>query len=216
MLARIRPHMSYANVTATLALFLALSGGIAWALGANSVKSKHIAPNAAKGLDIAEATLAQVPDADQLDGMNSTDFAAAQAAVPAGAVSFFNLANCPSGWSELTTARGRYLVGMPSGGTLAGTAGSALTDQENRVVGQHSHGLSTDSHNHDYAAGWAYNDAADGGSVRRPLFDFKPADASVPDVSALQSASGTHSVLSAGAVTGTNAPYLQLLSCEKN
>ncbi len=76
--------------------------------------------------------------------------------VPAGAVMTFDLAVCPSGWSELTTARGRYLVGKPSGGTLAGTTGTILTNLENRAVGQHNHGASsgnqsanhTHSHNH--------------------------------------------------------------------
>ena len=53
---------------------------------------------------------------------------------PSGAIMFFNLASCPSGWTELTAARGRYLVGLTSGGTLAGTAGTALTNLENRAV----------------------------------------------------------------------------------
>ena len=59
--------------------------------------------------------------------------------IPTGAVMAFNLASCPSGWTELTSARGRYIVGLPSGGTLAGTAGTALSNQENRPVGQHNH-----------------------------------------------------------------------------
>lgn len=40
------PRLTYSNVVATLALFLALTGGIAWAagnLGKNSVKSKNLA-----------------------------------------------------------------------------------------------------------------------------------------------------------------------------
>ena len=41
---------------ALLALFVAL-GGTALALGRNEVKSKHIAPNAARGVDIEEKTL---------------------------------------------------------------------------------------------------------------------------------------------------------------
>ena len=42
MLSRVRSQLTYANVMATVAVFLALGGGIAWALGTNSVKSKHI------------------------------------------------------------------------------------------------------------------------------------------------------------------------------
>jgi hypothetical protein len=48
--------LTYANVTATLALFLALSGGVVYAaggLGKNAVKTKNIAPKAVKSKNIA-------------------------------------------------------------------------------------------------------------------------------------------------------------------
>jgi hypothetical protein len=60
----------------------------------------------------------------------------AMAEVPQGAVMSFNLASCPSGWTEVTSARGRAIVGLPSDGTLEGTLGTALGDLENRG---HSH-----------------------------------------------------------------------------
>jgi len=60
----------------------------------------------------------------------------AMAEVPQGAVLSFNLASCPSGWSEVTDAQGRALVGLPSGGTLSGTVGSGLGDLEDR---SHTH-----------------------------------------------------------------------------
>ena len=47
---------TYANVAATLALFLALSGGVVYAaggLGKNAVKTKNIAPKAVKAKNIA-------------------------------------------------------------------------------------------------------------------------------------------------------------------
>jgi hypothetical protein len=49
--------LTYANVVATLALFLALGGGAVWAagqLGRNVVKSKNIAANAVQTKDIAK------------------------------------------------------------------------------------------------------------------------------------------------------------------
>jgi len=52
-----RPRLTYANVTATLALVLALGGGTVYAasqLGKNSVKSKHIAKGAVKKADLAK------------------------------------------------------------------------------------------------------------------------------------------------------------------
>ena len=48
--------------------------------------------------------------------------------MPAGTVAYFNRASCPSGWSALASAQGRFLVGLPAGGTLAGTVGSALAN----------------------------------------------------------------------------------------
>lgn len=59
-------------------------------------------------------------------------------AVPAGAVMYFDLAACPTGWSPLDAARGRAIVGVPTGGTLGGTVGTALGDVENRT---HTHAV---------------------------------------------------------------------------
>lgn len=93
--------------------------------------------------------------------------------VPGGAVMAFNLASCPAGWSELVAARGRTVVGLPSGGALAGTLGTGLGDLEDRAhshmvdapstatttVAGHSHDVdppaattSSDTHNH----AWGY------------------------------------------------------------
>lgn len=61
MMQRLRRHLTYANVCATLALFIALSGGVAWAateLAPKSVKSKHIAPKAVRATHIANGQVA--------------------------------------------------------------------------------------------------------------------------------------------------------------
>ncbi len=49
---KVRARLTYPHVVSTLALFLAL-GGTAWALGANSVGSRQIKPNAVKTSDLA-------------------------------------------------------------------------------------------------------------------------------------------------------------------
>ncbi|HKF82667.1 MAG TPA: hypothetical protein VKB23_06880 [Solirubrobacterales bacterium] len=52
--------LSYSNVVATLALFLALGGGVVYAastLGKNSVKSKNIAANAVKARNLAKSAV---------------------------------------------------------------------------------------------------------------------------------------------------------------
>jgi hypothetical protein len=68
---RLRKHMSYSNVTATIALVLALTGTAYAALSDNSVRSRHIAPNAAKGRDVDESDLGAVRTAK---GLKHPDF----------------------------------------------------------------------------------------------------------------------------------------------
>ena len=53
----LRPKLTYANVAATIALFLAVGGGTVYAafnLGKNDVHSKNIAPKAVKTSDLAK------------------------------------------------------------------------------------------------------------------------------------------------------------------
>jgi hypothetical protein len=69
------------------------------------------------------------------DGTTQTT---AATGVPAGTVIFYDGSSCPSGWTEFTSARGRVVVGLPSGGTLDGTVGTALTDLQ---IPTHRHDL---------------------------------------------------------------------------
>ena len=95
---RIRSRISYANVLATLALFVALGGGAyAASVAKNSVKSSSIKNNAVRtadvrdnglgGADIDEASLGQVPSAANADNAQSAETAntaqSAQSAVNA-------------------------------------------------------------------------------------------------------------------------------------
>lgn len=84
-----------------------------------------------------------------------------------GAVMHFALPQCPPGWSELTDARGRTIIGLPENGTLSGVSGVPMSDlatrQHNHMVtttplatsafASHSHSVgshstTTDTHNH--------------------------------------------------------------------
>ncbi len=67
---------------------------------------------------------------------DATTQTSAASALPASMVSFFNLTACPTGWTELTTARGRVITGLPLSGTLAGTVGTAFTNLEDKT---HTH-----------------------------------------------------------------------------
>lgn len=116
------------------------------------------------------------------------------AGVPPGAVMFFNLNECPEGWSELEEARGRALVGMNgSAGTLLGEVGGALEDLEQVSHGHtiaggssvttstssvpHTHGSgsygtnSTGSHNHQWKDGLSTY-AANGQASAVPPFPY--------------------------------------------
>jgi hypothetical protein len=99
VLARIRSQLTYANVMATIALFIAL-GGVAWAAAtidsgdvvdnslksvdlkdAKGVKGADVVPDSLDGTDIEEGSLSQVPsavDAETLDGSTASDFLPAQ------------------------------------------------------------------------------------------------------------------------------------------
>jgi hypothetical protein len=63
--------------------------------------------------------------------------------VPPGAVMFFNLSACPSGWQTMTQAQGRTLVGMQPSGTLGFAVGNAFADKEARA---HSHLVNDHAH----------------------------------------------------------------------
>jgi hypothetical protein len=66
---RRRPHLTYANVAATLALFASLSTGTVYA--ANEWTGNNIVNDSLTGADVRESTLARVPNADKLDGIDS-------------------------------------------------------------------------------------------------------------------------------------------------
>jgi hypothetical protein len=73
---------------------------------------------------------------------------AAKSQVPKGAISFFGGKKCPDGYKPYDAAAGRYIVGVPSGGAAKTTVGTALSDGENRAVGQHTHVVDDPGHLH--------------------------------------------------------------------
>ena len=132
---------------------------------------------------------------------------AAQWLVPAGAVLAFNLKACPTGWSELVAARGRSVVGLQPGGALAATVGTALSDKEDRPVGKHGHALTDPGHSHPFKID---SDLSYDGGSGAPAGE----DSGVYTVNTV-AATTNISIAEAGGVAGTNAPYLQLLMCQK-
>ncbi|MDP3989422.1 MAG: hypothetical protein Q8P93_04270, partial [bacterium] len=76
--------------------------------------------------------------------------------VPDGAVMNFDLEACPAGWSPYTKARGRYIVGTPSGGANGVEVGNPLTNGQNVATGEHGHGTHSawTAPNYAGAQGW--------------------------------------------------------------
>lgn len=125
--------------------------------------------------------------------------------IPSGMVAFFAVSSCPSGWAEYTAMRGRYAVGLVSSGALEGTAGTALTNQESRAVGQHTHSVTDPGHLH------TYSQMVAGGST------YVGAGSTFDLISGNTSTATTGiTIANSGSVAGTNAPYIQLLGCKKN
>ena len=161
---------------------------------------------------------------------------AAAPANPTGEVASFDLANCPAGWSEMTEARGRAIVGRPTNGTLRGTVGEALGDLEDRahahvvplnvtktsLGGQHSHLM-------DPPTGFSseFEASSVGVSLRtdgnRYIIGLKLHSHRVNYDPFADQLTGehTHGVVLPGtqttvARTSDVIPYLQLLSCRKD
>ena len=123
----------------------------------------------------------------------------------------FNLAACPAGWAELVLARGRYFVGLPPGGNLALQVGTALANGENRPTGVHSHAVIDPGHSHTTFIGVGASPRPGPDQVLNavnPTGGLRPYDSDTR-------ATGI-SIAPAGVGAGTNAPYLQLLACQKN
>lgn len=144
---------------------------------------------------------------------------------------------CPPGWSTFTAAQGRVIVGLVSGGTNAATVGTALSNLENRPVGQHVHSVTDGGHTHTQNAhGHSVSDpghshSSTGQSTTHQVYDgvwdnetVGSAQASgivgtgislVANAGTNQSATtGIAAVNSSGGVTGTNAPYVQYPVCQ--
>lgn len=128
----------------------------------------------------------------------------ATSTIPSGAIIYANMIACPTGWTEVTAARGRYVVGLPASGTLAGTDGTALSNLEDRSVGQHNHGINDPGHVHTtiMSTGTVYY--SNGGNGMHQT-NYSNSNANTTGVT----------IQNAGSTTGTNAPYVQYLVCQK-
>ena len=141
-----------------------------------------------------------------------------------GTIGIFNDTVCPPGWTAVTDAEGRAIVGLPSGGTIGGTVGTALTDQEDRT---HDHSISADgSHTHfvdiadttsgNNSAAKTVDDVIESGSTS--VADDPHTHQVDPISTATTTSSPTthdHTGMTGTAATSEVITYIQFLVCEK-
>jgi hypothetical protein len=226
------PRLSYANVVATLCLVVMIGAGAVAAIaqtGGTQLAACYKTKGNMRFLTKATAkckkgekkvTWSQTGPqgaAGAAGAAGARGAAGADAVAPAGAVMFFDQAACPAGWTAYDAARGRYLVGTPSGGAASAVVGTALGDQENRAVGQHSHGVTDPGHGHQLrGSGAALRVPSSVVSFAGRTLGLENLPVSntfnsgiLPEVTGI-------TIDPSGSVPGTTAPYVQLLACRKD
>ena len=111
-MSRLRGKLTYANVAATLALFLVLSGGAAWAKK-NLIDTKDIANGAVTGKKIAKSTIKSknLKDNKAVTGADVKDGSLADADV--GSLSGGKLLNGSVATVKLATEEKAHVLGTP-------------------------------------------------------------------------------------------------------
>jgi hypothetical protein len=135
--------------------------------------------------------------------------------VPPGAVMFFNLPRCPKGWRNFNAAKGRYVVGLTTDGGLRGTVGSPLTNLEERSSGVHNHPIGKNG-SHDHSIKPNSGVITQSGSSNQISVEMEYGGLMFERNLVKIELDGMHDhPLYDSGVSVTNAPYIQLLSCEK-
>lgn len=121
-----RPRLTYANVVSTLALFLVIAGGTAFAanqLGKNSVGPKQLKANAVTAAKIKNGavTAAKIKNG-AVTGAKLADSGVGEAKLAAGSVTAGKIANGAVGPEKLS---GSYLPSSTAGVPVAGASVSA-------------------------------------------------------------------------------------------
>lgn len=131
MISGMRTHLTYSNVMATVAVFIALGGG-AYALSTNSVESKHIVNDQIKSADVKEEGL----DAGDIDSSTFT-----WEELPVGGVSAAQIRDIGGNGDNLFGPIAGRLVAQPlvedayMGVPLGTRAGNMFVYAEDAVTG---------------------------------------------------------------------------------
>lgn len=139
-------------------------------------------------------------------------------AIPSKAVMFFNLAECPVGWTRFGNAEGRTIVGANPGGSMAAMVGFPLSDLQSP---KHAHGM---QHTHQVAGTtnegrWSWRQggfSCCGAQGNGFVIDVRDQDEDwARSVYDMNFPSGPASVAST-AEAEAYMPYVQLLPCQKD
>ncbi len=162
--------------------------------------------------------------------------------VPVGTILWSDQGACPAGWAEYTALRGRYAVGLVSGGTNAAGVGVDLTNLENKIGGVHTHTSTTTvvfsdpnhahnsitdpGHLHGGVPARSISNATSGvdGSTAGNNINTSTNATGITINSTAAAAMGVSVALtptisntaSPNDIAGTNAPYVQLIACQKS
>jgi hypothetical protein len=123
--------------------------------------------------------------------------------VPSGSILFFDGTTCPTGYTALSGAAGRYLVGLNTGGTPGAAVGTALNDLEDRPTGSHTHPITDPGHQHSTGLG----NTGGGGYATGSVAGVDKTGSATTGITVQPPTAG---------VAGTNAPYVQYLVCRKD
>ena len=125
--------------------------------------------------------------------------------IPSGAVMAFDLAHCPTGWSEFTSARSRVIVGL--------NPNDANFNSLGKIGGEKTHKLTlTEMPSHSHRIGPLWAGTAQGGGATRIEAPWDVGDAGG------RRATGYLTTDSKGSSFGHNnlQPYIALIYCVKN
>ncbi len=132
--------------------------------------------------------------------------------VPSGMISFFNLTSCPAGWTAFGAAQGLYFVGAPNGISTGTVVGTALSNGENRPAGNIVETVHDPGHSHSYAnPDNTSSNVLETQSGNTEVAYYAPG---TPNTGTAYT--GITVTNNSSSVAGTNAPYIQLLVCQKN
>jgi hypothetical protein len=137
-------------------------------------------------------------------------------AVPAGAVMAFDLAACPSGWTELTGARGRAIIGADNGHAPGSQGGSATVTLSVDQMPTHSHGLMDPGHAHQPATGTAFVTGGTGFMNAQVQTGGGGASFVLPGLTASTTTGIKMQDAGGGKPVDVTPPYLALIYCKKS